>query len=131
MKAIRLLFFWSISAMLAGCGCAGNEAAIESMRALSKVRLAALYRDVQIMDEARKGLGSITMSFPRDPVPPQIADLKPKSLEVDGDLSRLDISGCMDDKVLLLFEGLESKGRRKKIVLTLGEGKGSEILWEY
>ena len=130
MKLSRVLLHLALVLLLAGCGCGGNEDAVRAMRALPKERLAALYQYVQSVDSSRKGSGPITMSFPKDPVPKEISDLDPKFLEVWGDMSRMHISGCVDDKIYLFFHGLDSPKSKKQIILTLGEWNGSETLWE-
>ena len=120
-----------IALVLAGCGCTGNGATVERMRAIPKERLAGLYEYVQAMDAKRQDSDAIVIDFSRHPVPKELLDIAPKSLNVDGDQTRMHLSGCVDDKIYLFFEGLESKGSERRIVLSLGEGKGAETIWQY
>ena len=83
--------------------CRGNSEAANSLRELSRERLSAVFDYVKALDMSRTNDRPITMSFPRDQVPKEIADLNPKFLQVSGDMSRIHISGCFDDKVYLSF----------------------------
>ena len=111
-------------------GCGGNVEAANSLRALPKERLAALYEYIHSLDAQRKNASPLAMSFPPNQIPKKLADLNPKFLLVDGDASRMHISGCYDDKVYLFFRGLESSQAKKQIVLAPGETQDSEMLWE-
>lgn len=130
MKYARGLLLLLIGPLLlTGCICSGNQEAIRTMRALPKERLTLLYKYVKSVDARRNGGDPTWMDFAKQPVPKEIADLHPKSLVVDGDLSRIHLSGCVDDKVHLFFHGLESAEDKKEIILTLGEQNGYEVLW--
>ena len=130
MKIIRFSILLLIALLLVGCGCGGNDETIERIRALPKERLASLYAYMQNADASRTGAGPISMFFPEDPVPQEIADLDPLHLQVWGDQSRIHLSGCVDDKIDLYFGGLSNSSHPKKIVLSLGERNGTETVWE-
>ncbi|WP_144436632.1 hypothetical protein [Lysobacter antibioticus] len=130
MKLSRALFHLGLVFLLAGCWCGGNEDAIRAMRALPDERLAELYQYIESVDARRKNLDPISMDFPGNPVPKKISDLNPKYLRVGGGKALIHISGCVDDKIDLYFNGLNSPDGKKTISLALGDHKGLEILWE-
>ncbi len=130
MKSTRLFLQIAVAFLLASCGCGGNEETIRAMRALPTERFAALYDYVRSVDASRKDAGGpVIFSFPKNPVPAEIADLNPKYFEVYGGMSRIHLSGCVDDKVYLFFPGLDSPGEKQEIVMSLGESKGVQTLW--
>lgn len=99
MRFIRSLLI-ALTALLAGCGaCGSNEEAIASARSLSQPRLAQLFRD-----------------------------LAPQSIAIDGHIARVHLSGCADDKALLIATGLDRRGR-EEITLRPGEAKDALMLW--
>ena len=129
MKIIRCSILLLLTLLLVGCGCGGNDETIQKIRALPKERLASLYAYMQKADASRTGAGPISMYFPEDPVPQEIADLDPIHLQVWGDQSRIHLSGCVDDKIDLFFRGLDNSSHKKEIILTLGEWNGTETVW--
>nr|CAP49024.1 putative integron gene cassette protein [uncultured bacterium] len=110
-------------------GCGGNQEAAREMRELPEERLKSLYQYAKGL----QGNGSYQLPVmcdeERDPVPRELADLKPKSIQFFGDTLGIHISGCWDDKVYLFIEGLDPKDGRPKIVLSPGERNGTETLW--
>ncbi len=117
----------ALSALLAACGsCGSNEDAIVSARSLSQPRLAQLFRDLQALDTAfgqhRAHLDAGTG------IPDAFRDLAAQSIVIDGHIARVHLSGCADDKVLLIAKSLDKRGR-EEIMLLPGEAKDARVLW--
>lgn len=117
----------ALTAPLAACSsCGSNEDAIASARSLSQPTLAQLFRDLQALDTAsgqhRAHLDAGTG------IPDVFRDLAPQSIAIDGHTARVHLSGCADDKVLLIATGLDKRGR-EQIVLLPGEAKDARVIW--
>lgn len=117
----------ALTALLAACSsCGSNEDAIASARSLSQPTLAQLFRDLQALDTAsgqhRAHLDAGTG------IPDVFRDLAPQSIAIDGHTARVHLSGCADDKVLLIATGLDKRGR-EQIVLLPGEAKDARVIW--
>ena len=65
----------------------------------------------------------------RSGIPDVFKDLDPQYISSDGQRARLHLSGCGDDKVLLVVEGL-GDGEGKKITLLPGEAARAILLWK-
>lgn len=117
----------AMTALLAACGsCGSNAEAIASARNLSQPRLARLFRDLQALDtHSRQGRMHLDA---RTGIPDAFRDLNPQSIAIDGHTARVHLSGCADDKVLLIARGLDKRGR-EEIALLPGEAKNILILW--
>ncbi len=61
-------------------------------------------------------------------IPDAFRDLAAQSIVIDGHIARVHLSGCADDKVLLIATGLDKRGR-EQIVLLPGEAKDARVLW--
>jgi hypothetical protein len=130
MKQIRALILLVLALILVGCGCGGNEEAVRAMQALPQERLESLFNYAQSLHKNGNIDPSDFLDFQESPVPRELADLNPKSLRFFGDTVAIHLSGCVDDKIYLFVEGAGETDRSKKIVVSLGERKGSEVLWE-
>ena len=117
----------ALTALLAACGpCGSNEDAIASARSLSQPRLAQLFRDLQALDIAS---GQHRAHLDADTgIPDAFRDLAPQSIVIDGHTARVHLSGCADDKVLLVATGLDKRGR-EEIMLLPGEAKDALVIW--
>ena len=125
----RQLMIFALSALLAACGsCGSNEDAIASARGLSQSRLAQLFRDLQALDTA-SGPHRVHLDASSG-IPDAFRDLAPQSIAIDGHIARVHLSGCADDKVLLIAKGLDKRGR-EEIMLLPGEAKDALVLWRY
>lgn len=117
----------ALTALLAACGsCGSNEDAIASARSLSQPRLAQLFRDLQALDTA-SARHRVHLDAGSG-IPGAFRDLAPQSIVIDGHTARIHLSGCADDKVLLIAKGLDKRGR-KQIALLPGEAKDALVLW--
>lgn len=117
----------ALTALLAACGaCGSNEDAIASARGLSQPRLAQLFRDLQSLD-AVSGRHRVHLDAGTG-IPDAFHDLAPKSIVIDGQIARVHLSGCADDKVLLVAKGLGMSGD-KQIALLPGEAHDAQMLW--
>ena len=124
---LRILTIVVVASLLAACGsCGSNEEAVALARSLSQQRLAKLFSDVQALDLA--GQPQLYIDT-RTNTPSAFADLQVQSIASDGHTARLHLSGCVDDKVLLVIKGLGSSGR-KQVSLLPGEAKSSVVLWQ-
>ncbi len=118
---------FALTALLAACGsCGSNADAIASARSLSQPRLAQLFRDLQALDIA-SGQRRVYLDATTG-VPDVFHDLAPQSIAVDGHTARVHLSGCVDDKVMLIATGLDKRGRAE-ITLLPGEAKDALIMW--
>lgn len=61
-------------------------------------------------------------------IPDAFRDLAPQSIAIDGHIARVHLSGCADDKALLIATGLDKRGR-EEITLRPGEAKDALMLW--
>lgn len=117
----------ALTALLATCGsCGSNADAVVSARSLSQPRLAQLFRDLQSL-----GTASVQHRVHFDAgtgIPDAFRDLAPRSITIDGHTARVHLSGCADDKVLLIAKGLDKHGR-EQITLLPGEAKDTLVLW--
>ncbi len=117
----------ALTALLAACNsCGSNEDVIASARDLSQPRLAQLFCDLQALDTA-SGQHRVHLDAGTG-IPEAFRDLAPRSIVIDGHTARVHLSGCADDKVLLIAKGLDKRGR-KQIALLPGEAKDALILW--
>ena len=111
-------------------GCDGNEEAAQRMRTLPEKRLESLF----LYTKERYGDGKIRSPIIFDiqqaPIPSELADLKPKSIQFFGGAVGVHVSGCMDDKVYLFVHGLDPDDREPKILLSPGENQASELIWQ-
>ena len=130
MTKIRALIVLALTLILVGCGCGGNDKAVLAMRALPQERLESLFNYAQNLHKNGDIDPTDFLDFHESPVPRELADLNPKSLRFFGDTVAIHISGCVDDKIYLFVEGAGETEGSKKIVVSLGERKGSEVLWE-
>jgi len=122
------LMIIALCALLAACdSCGSNEDAVVLARSLSQPRLAQLFRDVETLSPAA-GQDRIRMDI-RSGIPDVFKDINPQSIVIDGHTARMHLSGCADDKVLLVVKGIGNNGR-KQIALLPGEVKGAVLLWK-
>ncbi len=123
----RSLAIVALTALLAACGsCGSNEDAIALSRGLSQPMLAKLFIDLQALSTAA-GQDRVHIDA-RTRMPDAFSDLDPQSIVIDGHTARMHLSGCADDKVLLVVKGIGNSGR-KEIALLPGEAKGAVVLW--
>lgn len=117
----------ALTALLAACGtCGSNEEAIASARSLPQPRLAQLFRDLQSLDTAS---GQHRVHFDAGTgIPDAFHDLAPQSIAIDGHVALVHLSGCVDDKVVLIATGLDKRGR-EEIMLLPGEANDAFVLW--
>lgn len=127
MMRFRHPLLVALTAVLAACGfCGSNEEAIASARDLSQPRLARFFRDLRAIDAA-SGQHRVHLDAGTG-VPDAFRDLAPQSIAIDGHTARVHLSGCADDKVLLIATGLDGRGR-EQITLLPGEAKDAHVLW--
>lgn len=117
----------ALTALLAACSaCGDNEGAIRSASSLSQARLARFFRDLQSLDTA-SGQHRLHLDAGTG-IPDTFHDLAPQSITIDGHIARVHLSGCADDKVILIAKGLDNS-RDKEITLLAGEAQGAQTLW--
>lgn len=87
---------------------------------------AQLFRDLQALDTA-SGQHPVHLDAGTG-IPEAFRDLAPQSIVIDGHTARVHLSGCADDKVLLIAKGLDKRGR-EQIALLPGEAKDARVLW--
>ncbi|HET7844810.1 MAG TPA: hypothetical protein VFL14_11710 [Xanthomonadales bacterium] len=127
---VLLLPLAGCSPVWLSCFFPSSDDGAARIRAIPKEELPRLYAHMQAEhDELSEG-GYRRWGRTRGarPVPDYFARLGVQHGEV-GLRNRLVFGGCMDDKAMLHFEGLEREGRRR-IVFGPGEFEPSEVLWE-
>jgi hypothetical protein len=125
---LRLLILLAALLSLIGCdSCGSNSESAAFAKGLSQQRLAQLYRDTADLDLASSSNVRLFKDG-KSAIPDQFKYLKPQSIVSDGSIARIHLSGCVDDKVLLIVQGLDGKGH-KEITLVPGEAQASIVLW--
>jgi hypothetical protein len=118
----------ALAAFLSACGpCGSNDDAVSLARGLSQQRLADLFQDIQSLNPDA-GQGQLYIDT-RTNVHDAFKDLDPQSITTDGYMARVHLSGCVDDKVLLIVKGLDERGG-KEITLLPGEARDPVVLWQ-
>lgn len=127
MHAARTTIVVVLAMVLVACGCRGNEEAIVTARALSHERLASLHADLarlQVPDDVPTGHWYTVKD-----IPAEFSDLHPRELLVDGRSARVYLSGCVDDKVMLVATGMDGNGPRLVRLLPGEDEGGAIVLW--
>lgn len=127
MQGIRTAIVSLLAIGLAACGCGGNEEAIATARQLPQERLARLHADLASLktpDDVPAGVWHVV----RD-IPAEFSDLHPRELLLDGRSARVHLSGCVDDKVMLVATGLDGRGQRLIRLLPGEDDGGAIVLW--
>ena len=126
MTNFRNLTMFALLALLSACGCGSNEDAVAMVQALSPNRLDQLAADL-ILAEASS---SASKQFDeRTGIPGAFQDLHPTKIVVDPVAgSRVYLSGCVDDKALIVMRSLGSG--QHMMVLLPGEYQKEIVLWQ-
>jgi len=118
----------ALTALLAACSsCGSNDDAVAFAHSLSQPRLTQLFRDLEKLSSTT-GQDRLHIDT-RTGIPDAFKDLDPQSIVIDGHTARVHLTGCVDDKVLLVVKGIRDRGR-KEITLLPGESKGAVRLWK-
>ena len=127
MQGARTAVAALLAMVLAACGCGGNEEAVATALQLPRERLVKLHADLARLETPGDVPPGVWHTL-KD-IPAEFSDLHPRELLVDGRSARVYLSGCVDDKVMLVATGLDGSGQRL-IRLLPGEGDGGAIvLW--
>jgi hypothetical protein len=119
-----------LSISLIGCysDCGGHEQAVALARHLSQERLQRIYQESR--DAFSKTQYAYHTKYDKtDSIPKQWLDLRPISVTSYGELVRIHLAGCFDDKTVLYVESIDDPSNGK-ISLMPGEWQPIEILWE-
>ncbi len=127
MRGMRTAVVALLAISLTACGCGGNEEATAAARALSQERLAKLHADLARL-RTPDDLPSGQWHAMKD-IPAEFSDLHPRELLFDGRSARVHLSGCVDDKVMLVATGLDGNGRRLIRPLPAEVDRGAIVLW--
>lgn len=104
--------------------CGSNEASVRMVESLPKQRIEKLAADMMALaDTSRTGRSYFDE---RTGIPPEFADLKPRSITVRGPDVAIHLSGCFDDKAMIF---LVDTGERQRMDLRPGEAKEKKELW--
>ena len=125
----KLLSCMFLALLIASCGCGGNEDAAALVRTLPQNQLEQLFRDVAALDRNRDPSRPAIFSEEKDNIPSSLAFLRPKFVSINGDMTRIHLSGCVDDKVDLMFRGIDGK-HPPEVNLSPGERKPLEVVWQ-
>jgi hypothetical protein len=126
-QAVRLSVLVALS-ILAGCSFCETQPHAERAREIPQERLAVLFAQLQSLNAKSGPLGSPRLEG--DAIPPELMDLAPRSVVLDGVMPRLNLGGCVDDFVLLIAHDGEGASYPDRIVLVPGEARPQEVLWE-
>ena len=124
MKNLHRLAALPFFLLLSACSiCGNNNAAIATARSLSPERLERLAADLSAFsaEKDRKILDS------RNGIPPAFSDLRPEAIMVGSSVNGVHLSGCADDKVLIILK--TQSGGKQQLVLLPGEAKDPVLLW--
>jgi hypothetical protein len=118
----------ALTVMLSACAdCGSNPKAQALARGLSEQRLSQLFDDLE--SHAAGHYQAPVHMDRRTGIPAPFQDLEPRSIAIDGSTAVVHLSGCVDDKVLLVARGVGHANQRK-IVLLPGEEGLPTTLWE-
>ncbi|CAN7564366.1 hypothetical protein LJR143_003946 [Pseudoxanthomonas sp. LjRoot143] len=113
--------------LLVACGCGDNEKAVASARALTQARLTKLHADLARL-ETPADLPPGQWHAVKD-IPVEFSDLHPRELLVDGRSARIYLSGCVDDKIMLVATGMDGSESRRIRLLPREDAGAAIVLW--
>jgi len=102
----------------------------ETGEALARVRSlddAQLERLHETMRELDLKSGGSEVRLTGEEIPEELGFLRANGVVLSGEMSRINVAGCVDDFVILRFHGLASGSR--KVTLIPGEADPQEVLW--
>jgi hypothetical protein len=102
----------------------GTGEALARVRSLDDAQLERLH---EAMRELNQKFGGSEVRLAGEKIPEELAFLQANGVVLSGEMSRINVAGCVDDFVILRFHGLESGSR--KITLIPGEVQPQEVLW--
>ncbi len=124
MKNLHWLTAIPFLLLLSACSiCGDNDAAIAKARSLSLERLQRLAADLSAFYKEKDQ----QIFDSRSGIPPQFTDLHPVAVMVGSSRTGVHLSGCADDKVLIILK--TQAGGRQELVLLPGEAKDQVLLW--
>lgn len=107
----------ALSACALACG--SNSEAIARARALPPARLAQLANDLAALPDS--------FDAGHDRIPAAFGDLRPVRVQARGGGKLVHLSGCFDDRVLLVLQ--TASGRQRQLHLHDGNSHKVEVLW--
>ena len=102
--------------------CCSNDAAVAMAYSLSQERLAKLALDIDTLEQKNYFTSSKN-------IPSEFQDINPTGIRFFGKAVIIHLSGCFDDKALLIVDGVRGNGR-KTIELLPGERQEPVLLWQ-
>ena len=124
---LRNLLALVLPVLLGACGtCGSNDEAVAFAKGLSQQRLAQLVRDLEVLGPSHPSQGRVMIDAGSG-IPDSLQDLHPRSIVTDGSMARIHLSGCVDDKVLLLVRGIGNPAQ--EVSLLPGEAEEAVVLW--
>lgn len=114
--------FWAF--FTADCG--DNAVTAAAMRAIPAERWERLYDDTRKFVKLHGRLAQV--SIRKRGLPDFVADLKPEGMSLFG-TPMLHMSGCMDNKVVLLIDAVARDDGNPTVSMIPGELQAPEILW--
>jgi len=124
----RAMFAVVLTCGIVGC-CPGpsSEDGARRARAMSPEALEQLYAQMRAIRVSIGEFGVGRFGPAEDPVPAEFQGIGAVFVDV-GDLDRIGMGGCFDDKAALIFLGLDGQDTRA-IILVPGEWQRNEVLW--
>jgi hypothetical protein len=125
MKILAKLAPLVAALLLSACMCGGNRETVALVQSLSLPRLEQLHRDLTALQAAYP---NTVKTFDRATgIPSAFADLHPEAVVIDPVMTRIHLSGCVDDKVMILLRDFGKEDQ--ELVLLKGEAQGEVVLW--
>lgn len=129
-RTAHLMILALMVAGTAACDQCDAGSGAELARALSAERLELLHSQIRRIDMSRRDSGPIRFTAHGGDIPAELRDLRTSFVSVRGESSYLILSGCMDNKSALFFEGVADPAEiQPRIELVAGERMPAEELW--
>ncbi len=107
--------------------CGSNQETVERIEALSPQRIEKLAADMKALAASASADPNGIRSYDeKTGIPPEFSDLKPRGIRVSAPSVSMHLSGCVDDKAMVI---LSDTGDEQWLTLHRGEAKEPKMLW--
>lgn len=113
-----------VAMFVLGTVLCGTSEALSRVRSLDEAQLEQLHETMRVLDHEFASSG---VRLTGNAIPEKLAFLRANGVVLEGEMTRINVAGCVDDFVILRFHGVASGPR--KISLIPGEANPVEVLW--